>query len=153
MRFKEHKGTIGALAEQQAALDAGISVTRDKISQEIAKIVPAANEMLDKFNEQLQSRGDEILGAVNNIKDQTFDIGKEVGKYEGIVEANQWLMNLNSLVKGEENLNPTQVRAILLLVMHGSQSWTKRNQEKVGVNSTIPQALALLVEGLEQWQV
>jgi len=152
-KVKELKATIGALAEQQAALEAGITETRDTINQDMAKIIPAANEMLDKFNEQLQSRGDEILGAVNNIKDQTFDIGKEVGRYEGIVEANQWLMNLNSLVKGEENLNPTQVRAILLLVMHGSQSWTKRNQEKVGVNSTIPQALALLVEGLEQWQV
>jgi len=151
--IKGHKGTIRALAEQQAALEAGISVTRDKISQEIAKIVPAANEMLDKFNEQLQSRGDEILGAVNNIKDQTFDIGKDVGRYEGIVEANHWLVDLFALIKGDESLNPTQVRAILLPVIRGAQPWMKHNQEKVGMTSTIPQALELLVGGLEQWQI
>ena len=130
-----------------------MGTTREEISQEIAKIVPAANDMLKTFNGELQRGGVEILGTINNIKDQAFDIGKEVGRYEGIVEENQWLMDLQFLVKGGEGLNPTQVRTILLLVMRGAQPWMKRNQEKVGVTSTIPQALELLVGGLEQWQV
>jgi len=151
--IKEHKVTIGALAEQQAALESGITVTRDKISHEIAKIVPAAKEMLNTFNGELQHGGDEILGTVNNIKDQAFDIGKEVGKYEGIIEDNGWLVDLFALMKGEESLEAMKVRAILLPVIRGAQPWMKCNQEKVGMNSTIPQALALLVGGLEQWQV
>jgi len=151
--IKKHKGTIGVLAEQQAALEAGITETKDKISQEIAKIVPAAKEMLNAFNGELQSGGDEILGTMQHIKDQTFGIGKEVGRYEGIVETNHWLVDLQSLVKGEESLEAMKVRAILLPVIRGAQPWMKRNQEKVGVTSTIPQALALLLGGLEQWQV
>ncbi len=151
--IKKHKGTIGALAEQQGALEAGITVTRDKISQDIAKIVPAAKELLKTFNGELQRGGDEILGTMQHVKDQTFDIGKEVGRYEGIVEANHWLVDLFALMKGDESLNPTQVRAILLPVIRGVQPWMKHNQEKVGMTSTIPQALALLVGGLEQWQV
>lgn len=151
--IKEHKGTIGALTEQQAALEAGITVTRDKISQEIAKIVPAATDMLKTFNGELQRGGDEILGTMQHVKDQTFDIGKEVGRYEGIVEANHWLADLFALMKGDESLNPTQVRAILMPVIRGAQPWMKRNQEKTGMNSSISQTLALLVGGLEQWQV
>ncbi len=151
--IKEHKGAIGALVEQQTALEAGITVTKDKISQEIAKIVPAAKEMLKTFNGELQSGGDEILGTMQHIKDQTFDIGKEVGRYGGIVEANHWLVDLFALMKGDESLNPVQVRAILLPVIRGAQPWMKRNQEKTGMNSSISQTLALLVGGLEQWQV
>lgn len=151
--IKEHKGTIGILAEQQTALEAGITETRDKISQEIAKIVPAAKDMLKTFNSELQHGGDEILGTVNNIKDQTLNIGKEVGRYEGIIDTNHWLVDLFALMKGDESLNPTQVRAILLSVIRGAQPWMKSNQEKVGMTSTIPQALALLVGGLEQWQL
>ena len=151
--IKKHKGTIGALAEQQGALEAGITVTRDKISQEIAKIVPAAKDMLKTFNGELQSGGTEILGTMQHIKGLAFDIGKEVGRYEGIIDTNHWLVDLFALMKGDESLNPTQVRAILLSVIRGAQPWMKSNQEKVGMTSTIPQALALLVGGLEQWQV
>ena len=151
--IKELKVTIGALTEQKAALEAGIMETTDKISQEIAKIVPAAKEMLNTFNGELQHGGDEILGTVNNIKDQAFDIGKEVGRYEGIVEENQWLIDLQFLVKGGESLNPTQVRTILLLVMRGAQLWTKLNTAKTGLPSNLPSIVELLVKEMELWQV
>ncbi len=109
--------------------------------------------MIKTFKSELQRGGDEILGTMQHVKDQAFDIGKEVGRYEGIVEANHWLVDLFALMKGDETLNPTQVRAILLPVIRGAQPWMKHNQEKVGMTSTIPQALALLVGGLEQWQI
>ena len=150
--IKELKVTNETLTEQKAALEASITETRDKISQEIAKIVPAAKEMLNTFNSELQRGGDEILGTVNNIKDQTFDIGKEVGRYEGIVEKNQWLMDLQSLLKGEESLNPTQVRTILLLMMRGAQLWAKLNTTKTGLPSTLPSTVELLVKDLELWR-
>lgn len=151
--IKEHKGTIGVLTEQQAALEANITETRGKISQEIAKVVPAAKDMLKTFNGELQSGGTEILGTMQHIKDQAFDIGEEVGRYEGIVESNHWLVDLFALMKGDESLKPTQVRAILLPVIRGAQPWMKHNQEKTGMNSSISQTLGLLVGGLEQWQV
>ena len=109
--------------------------------------------MLNTFNGELQHGGDEILGTVNNIKDQAFDIGKEVGRYEGIVEENQWLIDLQFLVKGGESLNPTQVRTILLLVMRGAQLWTKLNTAKTGLPSNLPSIVELLVKEMELWQV
>ena len=92
-------------------------------------------------------------GQLNNIKDQAFDIGKEVGRYEGIVEANHWLVDLLALMKGSDSIEAMRVKAILLPVIRGAQPWMKRNQEKTGMNSSISQTLALLIGGLEQWQV
>ena len=151
--IKGLEATIGTLKQQKASLEASITETKGKISLEIEKIVPAANAMLNAFNGELQRRGDEILGTVNHIKEQAYDIGTEVGQYEGIIEANHWLVDLLALTRGEDSLEAMRVSAILLPVIRGAQPWMKRNQEKVGVTSTIPQALALLVGGLEQWQV
>ncbi len=76
-----------------------------------------------------------------------------MGRYEGIVEENQWLIDLQFLVKGGESLNPTQVRTILLLVMRGAQLWTKLNTTKTGLPSTLPSTVELLVKEMELWQV
>ena len=143
--------TIGTLSEQKAGLEAGIKATRDEISVETAKIVPAAKEMLSKFTWELQQGDDEILGAVQHIKDQALETGREIGRYQGIVEANEWLVDLLALTRGEDSLEAMRVRAILLLVIRGTQPWMKRNLAKVGVVSTIPHTLALLVEEPEQW--
>jgi len=56
-------------------------------------------------------------------------------------------------MKGSDSIEAMRVKTILLPVIRGAQPWMKHNQEKVGMTSTIPQALALLVDGLEQWQV
>lgn len=151
--IKALKGTNVTLTEQKAVLEASVTVTRDKISLEIAKIVPAAKEMLNKFNGELHRGGDEILGAMQHIKDRALETGREVGRYEGIIEANDWLMDLHSLVKGEESLEAMKVRAILLSITRGAQPWFKRYQEKTGMNSSISQTLVLLVGGLELWQI
>ena len=121
--------------------------------EEIDKIVPTAKEMLNKLAGELQQGNDEILGTVQHLKDEALETGKEIGRYQGIVEVNQWLMDLQSLAKGEESLEAMRVRAILLLVMRGAQLWAKRDLAKVGLTSTLPQTLALLVEVLEQWHV
>jgi len=151
-RSEELKETIGTLTEQKAALEASFTVTKEKISLEIEQVIPITFAMLNKFNEQLQRGGDEILGTVTHIKDQAYDIGTEMGRYEGIVEANDWLIDLLAMMKGDDKLEAAKVRAILLPIIRGSQPWMKSNKEKVGMTSPIPQALALLVEGLEQWQ-
>jgi len=66
--IKGFEASIGTLKQQKASLEASIMETRDKISLEIEKIVPAAKEMLCTFNGELQRRGDEILGTVNHIR-------------------------------------------------------------------------------------
>ncbi len=146
------KATIVDLKQQKGALEASIKATRAKVSEEMSKIVPAAKDMVSRFAMELRHGNDEALEAVRQLRDQAMEIGKEIGRYEGIIETNYWLAELLSLVRGEESLEAKQVRAILLLVLRGTQPWMKRNQAKMGF-STLSHTTELLIEKLEQWQV
>ena len=149
-KHKALEVTIGTLSEQKAGLEASIKATREKVIEEIGKIVPAAKEMLNKFNGELRRGDDEILGTVQHLKDQALETGREIGRYAGMVEANGWLADLQSLAQGQDSLEAMRVRAILLLVLRGAQPWLKRNPAKV-VTTALTSTVALLVEELEQW--
>ncbi len=141
------------LREHKAALEGDIKSTRDSVIEEIGEIVPAAKAMLNRFSGELQRGDDEALEALQHLQDQALEIGRQMGRYDGIIEVNQWLVQLQSLAKGEEGLEAMKVRAIPLLVLRGAQLWAKRNLTKVGVASTLPNAVELLVMELEGWRV
>ena len=145
------KATIAQLGKQKAAIEASIRATRERVSEEIGMIVPVAKKMVSQFAGELQHGNDEVQKAMQNLKDQALEIGKDVGRYEGVVETNQWLVELFSLAQGEESLEAKRVRAILLLVLRGAQPWMKSNQAKVGYVA-LPHATGRLIEELEQWQ-
>ncbi len=92
-----------------------------------------------------------MLDEVKHLRDETLEIGKEIGKYEGIVKVNHWLIELMTLVRGENNLEAERVRIILLSVLHGSLSWMKHSQAKgrFGIPTYTTQKL---IEELEKWQ-
>jgi len=152
---KEHEGleaTIATLEQQKAALEASIKRTREKVSDELAKVIPMAKETISRFAKELQLGNEMMLDDVKHLKDQALEVGREIGRYEGTVKANEWLLELLSLAHGEEGLEAERVRTILLQVLRGGQSWIKRNQAKMGY-STLPYATGRLIEELEQWRI
>lgn len=79
--IKKLEVAIGSLTEKKANLEADIKSTRDKVIEEIDKIVPTAKEMLYKLAGELQQGNDEILGTVQHLKDEALETGKEIGRY------------------------------------------------------------------------
>ncbi len=146
------KATIVDLKQQKGSLEASIKTTREKVNMEIEKIIPLTAETVNRFTVELRHGNEEALEVVRQFRDQAMETGKEIGRYEGIIETNQWLVELLSLVRGEESLENKQVRVILLLVLRGAQPWMKRNQAKMGF-STMSHTTELLIQNLEQWQV
>ncbi len=146
------KATTVDLKQQKAALEGGIKATREKVSEEIATIVPLAKTMLGRFAAELQNGNTEMLDVVRRLKDQALEVGMEMGRYEDIVQTNQWLVDLLSVAQGKDGLEAKQVRAILLLILRGVQPWIKRNQAKAGF-STLPRTITALIRELEQLQV
>jgi len=150
---KEYEGlkaTIATLEQQKTALEASIKTIRKKVSDEIAKVIPLAAGTVNQFAEELKHGNAEVLGLVRQLKDQAVEAGKEIGRYEGIVEVNQWLVELVSLVRGEESLQAERVRAILLSVLRGGQSWMKGNN--IGFGAPMYSTETLIGE-LERWKV
>ncbi|MBI4303779.1 MAG: helix-turn-helix domain-containing protein [Chloroflexi bacterium] len=144
------KVTVVVLNKEAAGLEASMKATREKVGNEIAGIVPLAKEAVDQFAGELQQGSKEVLDTVRLVKDQVLGIGKEVGRYEGIVQTNGWLVDLLSLARGEESLEAGRIRAILLLVLRGALPWMKHNYGKMA-SSLLPKTTALMIEELEQW--
>ncbi len=86
------------------------------------------------------------------MKDQALEAGKEVGRYQGIVESNQWMVDLVSLTRGDDNLEAKRVRAVLTLVMRGAQPWMKKHQAQLNP-TTLKEYIDLVVLDLERWQL
>jgi chromosome segregation ATPase len=81
------KATIVDLEQQKTALEASIKRTRDKVSDELAKIIPMAKETISRLAKELQLGNEMMLDDVQRLKDQALEVGREIGRYEGTVKA------------------------------------------------------------------
>ena len=117
------------------------------------KIVPATQNTINRFREELRRGYDEALADGRRLKDEAVKVGKEIGRYEEIIQVNEWLNELLSLVQGEENLESKRVRVIVLLVLRGAAAWLKHNEGDNLVFSPLLSAAEKLIREVEQWKV
>ncbi len=80
-------------------------------------------------------------------------VGKEIGRYQEMLQANQWLGELLALVRGEETIEGKRVRAIALSVLRGTAAWLKHNKANNLAASTPSYTLENLIREVEQWKV
>jgi len=146
------KAVVTSLKQEKTSLEASIKNTREKVSREIVKIIPAARDTINRFVEELQRGHDEVLAEVHRLRDEALEVGREVGRYEEMLQANQWLSELLALVRGEETLEGKRVRVITSLVLRGAAAWLKHNEtNKLGF-SILSFAIDNLIRELEQWK-
>ena len=147
------KTVIGSLKQEKASLEATIKEIREKVSIEMAKITAAARDMINTLAEELRRGHDEALAEVRRLKDEAVEVGKEVGRYEEMIQANQWLSELLALARGEESIEGKRVRVITLLVLRGAAAWLKHNEINNLAVSTMSFTLENLIREVEQWKV
>jgi len=147
------KAVVSGLKQEKTSLEASIKETRERVSREIAKIIPVARDTVNGLVEELRRGHDEALADVHRLKGEALEVGKEVGRYEGILQVNQWLGELLALARGEESLEGKRVRVIVLLILRGAATWLKHNEADTLRFSTLPFTLENLIRELEQWKV
>jgi predicted nucleic acid-binding Zn-ribbon protein len=151
--LKTAKSVVSNLTQEKADLEASIKETRERVSKEIGKLIPVAKETINRLEKELRRGNEEALAEVRKLRDEALEAGKEVGRYQGIVEVNQWLNELLALVHGEESIEGQRVRVITLLVLRGTAAWFKRYEsDDIGL-STISFTVSNLIRELEQWKV
>ena len=119
----------------------------------MAKITVAARDMINTLAEELRRGHDEALAEVQRLKDEAVEVGKEVGRYEEMIQANQWLSELLALARGEESIEGKRVRVIALLVLRGTAAWLKQNKANNLGFSSLSFTLENLIREVEQWKV
>jgi len=142
---------IDGLKQEKTNLEASIKETREKVSQEIVKIIPIAQNAIAKLGKDLQHGNDEALTEIRRLRDEAVDVGKEVGRCEGILQSSQWLNELLALVRGEEEIEGKRVRIIVLSVVRALHIWLK-HQRSLSY-TLIPVTVENLISELERWKV
>ncbi len=85
---------------------------------------------------------------VRRLRDEVVEVGRGVGRYEGILQVNAWLSDLPALIRGEEGIAGKRVRAIALPVVRGIAVWLKRRD-----NYSLSLTIDRLITELEEWEV
>jgi predicted nucleic acid-binding Zn-ribbon protein len=142
---------VGSLRQEKTKLEESIKETREKVMQEIAKIVPLAQDAVAKFGEDLRRGNDEALAEVQRLRDEAIEVGRQIGQYEGILKSCEWLNELLTLIQGKEYIADKRVKVIALLVVRAIHTWSK-SQDSLSY-SFLPQALDTLIGELERWKV
>lgn len=146
------KTAIASLKKEKTKLEASIKNTRGKVSNEIAKMIPAARDMVNQLSVELRCGHDEALVEIQRLRDEALEVGKEIGRYEEILRNNQWLTDLLALVRTEENVEGKRVKVIVLLVLRAVAAWLKRNESNGFGFPSLKRYTGNLIRELEQWK-
>ncbi len=147
------KAVVGSLKQEKAKLEASIKETREQIGWEIAKIIPVARDTINQLTKELNSGVVKAIAGVSQLRDQSLEAGKEVGRYQEILEGNAWLKELLSLVRGEQGIEAKQVRTIALLLARGVSGWLKLQDKYSTVFLSLSTTTNNLITELERWNV
>jgi len=147
------KAVVSSLKQEKANLETSIKETRERVSREITKITPVARDTINQLVEELRHGFSKAVAEVHQLKKEVMEVGKEVGRYEGILEVNQWLNELLALIRGEESVEGKRVRVVALSVIRGMAVWLKCHSPASLGLSSLSSATDRLVKELEQWKV
>ncbi len=146
------KAVVSSLKQEKTNLEDTIKETRERVSQEIARIVPVAQDTIDRLGKELRRGNEEAQAEVRRLRDEAVEVGREVGRYEGILQVNEWLNELLALMRGEENVEGKRVRIITLSVVRGIAVWLKRQDTFSFSFTSLSLTIERLVSELEQWE-
>jgi len=146
------KAVVSDLKREKESLEASIKTTQEKISKEIAKITPMAEAMINRLNAELQHWQSKIYMDIGKINNEAIEMGKELGRFQEILDSYKWLRDLLGLVRREENLEAVRVRSITLLVLRGAAVWLEQNKGNNPKLSFLKTHSDYLIGQLEQWQ-
>ena len=113
-------------------------------------LIPMAQETIDKLGQDLRLGTEEALAEVRRLKDEAMEVGREVGRSEGILQVNQWLKELMALVGGEDGVEGKRVRVIALSVLRALHIWLERQQS--ASLTLLSLTVKNLISELERWQ-
>jgi len=147
------KAVTGSLKQEKTNLDAGIKETRERVGREITRIIPVAQDAIDRLGKELRRGNEEALAEVRRLRDEAVEVGREVGRYEGILQVNEWLNELIALVRGEENVEGKRVRVIALSVIRGTAIWLKCQDTYSLPFTSLSLTIERLIRELEQWEI
>lgn len=127
-RLATLRSEIEKLQEERSESKAVLSEERRHITKDIQSINTITRNTISEFKRDVESVVGVSIVEVNKLRDQALKLGKELGKYNEMIESNKWIRGLLALVKGDE-VEPEQVRVIGVMVTRGLLNWMEHNSD------------------------
>jgi len=140
------------LRQQQASLHEAISEEETRVRKEMGAIARIAKETVAKLQQDLGDAMAQALVEVHKLTSEALKLGQEIGHYDAMVEANQWLETLVALAKGDGASSAKDVRTVGLTVLRGLNGWAHQNESQVSLPSGLTMRLNSTIEDLERWK-
>jgi len=118
------RAVVDNLKQEKTNLVASIKEIREEVGREIVKIIPLAQDTIDKLGEELRRGNEGALTEVRRLRDEAIEVGKDMGRYEGILKSYEWLDELPALMLREDNVEGKRVKVIALSVTRALHVWT-----------------------------
>lgn len=147
------RAVVGSLQQEKRNLEDSIRETRKAVGLEIAKIVPLAQETVQRFGADLQQGTDEALAEVRRLREEAVNVGMEVGRCQGMLRVSEWLNDVMALVRGAEDIEGKQVRVLVLPVVRGFLTWLKQHHSGSLSFQVVLLGAESLVRNLEAWEI
>lgn len=133
-------------------LKAVLSEERKLISKNLEVISTTVQRTFAELNQNLNSGVGESVSEVNRLRDRALKLGKELGQYNEIIESNKLLKGLQSLLKGDEEVEPDQVRVIEITLVKALLAWLNRHSQGGDVLWLLKPYVINLIGELERWK-
>jgi len=156
MKKQEERAALNSsvqrLRQQQARLRAAIEAEQVHFRQEMRAAASIAKEVVANLREDLGHGMNEALLEVEKLRSQAFELGREIGRFQSAVEANEWLRSLVGLVRGDTSMSAAEVRVVSLTVLRGVNGWIQQKQGDISLPSGLTSQLATAIKEFEQWK-
>ncbi len=90
---------------------------------------------------------------VRRLRDEALEVGSEVGRCQGILQASEWLNDLSAFIRGAEGITGNQVRILVLPVVRGLGIWLKRQHSYSLQYTGLSLTAERLINDLEAWEI
>jgi len=134
-------------------LRAALLEERRHATKDIKAINTVAESTITKLKQDLSSGISESVTEVNKLRDQALRLGEELGQFNEMIESNKWLKGLQSLVKGDKEVEPCQVRVIGITVLQAMLSWLDHHTQDSGIPWLLRPSISNLIGELERWKL
>ena len=151
--YKSVNTSLKKLRQQQEDLRQKISLEEDCIREELQDIVEICTEAATKLNQDLGRSMKQFLTEVRKLRDESVELGRELGQFDEMIEANEWLRNLLKLVKGDGSTSASDIRIIALLILRAVQSWLEQNQADIELPYNLSLQTRTYIEEFVKWKV
>lgn len=152
-QVKTLEAAVGSLSQQKQDLELGIKEITHCVITQIKGVIPVAEDAAARVAGDLQDGCREALTEIHRLRDESIEVGKDIGEYRGVLDESDWVQKLLALVRGENAVTPGDVRAVALLTVGGISAWMGQH----GKGSLDVQIMSAsgdkLLGQLRQWQV